>query len=372
MLYTCSSTIRSYAATAENKQALPGAGGQANNGRKGSPCIGPFRKDAVHTLLDVEGRGIVRHIWCTIPPGNVVAMRNVIIRMYWDNQTIPSVEAPLGDFFGVAHGRQRNLATDYVGMQDARGFNCWIPMPFRERARITIENDAGFDIELLFYQVDFTLGDELDEETGYFHAQFRRRNPCPMHEDYVLLDGVRGQGVYLGSVIGVRSLLQDGTWFGEGEVKFYIDDDAEYPTICGTGLEDYMGSAWGLREVVTSQQGAPLLDPDHALYSLYRFHGKDPIYFRHALKATLQQIGYGPIAAVRNAYGDKAVIHSAHGNNDHNGTCMFERSDDICSVAYWYQLLPTAPFPPLPGRDERTRDLATEAEAGPKRMDAGE
>ncbi|WP_217594709.1 glycoside hydrolase family 172 protein [Cohnella sp. GbtcB17] len=367
MLYSCPTNIRSYAATAENPTAARGAGGQANNGRKGSAAIGPFKANAVQTLLDVSGTGIVRHIWCTIPPGNVQAMRNLIVRMYWDGQTHASVEAPLGDFFGVAHGRQRNMMSDYVSMQDERGFNCWIPMPFRTHARITIENDSGMDIDLLFYQVDFTLGDKLDEDAGYFHAQFRRSNLCPLYEDYTIVDGINGSGVYLGTVIGVRSILQEKTWFGEGEVKFFIDDDDRYPTICGTGLEDYMGSAWGLREVNTPQQGAPMVDYPNALFSIYRFHGKDPIYFRDSLKVTVQQIGYGPRESAKLGYGEDAVCYPAAGAPAEN--CLFERSDDYCSVAYWYQTLPSAPFPTLPDREARSADLMVDKEDGPKRAD---
>lgn len=157
-----------------------------------------------HILLDTEGPGIIRHVWCTLPPGNVQHMRNLIVRIYWDNQEFPSVEVPIGDFFGVAHGRQRHIVTECVTMQSGKGFNCWIPMPFQSRARITIENDALTEVSLFFYQIDFTLDDEVNEDMGYFHAQFRRVNPNPMNEDYTVLDGVKGKGVYLGTILGVR------------------------------------------------------------------------------------------------------------------------------------------------------------------------
>ncbi|SFI36225.1 Protein of unknown function [Paenibacillus sp. UNC496MF] len=369
MLYSCPTHVRSYAATAENQTAARGAGGQANNGRKGSACIHPFKAGAVQTLLDAEGPGIVRHIWCTVPPGNPAVMRNLIIRMYWDGQETPSVEVPLGDFFGVAHGRQRCLVTDYVTMQSGKGFNCWIPMPFRKRARITVENDAGFDVDMLFYQVDFTRGDRLDEDAGYFHAQFRRQNPCPLYEDFVILDGIEGPGVYLGTVIGVRSILQAKTWFGEGELKFFIDEDETHPTICGTGLEDYVGSAWGLQEVVTPEQGAPLVEYEKTLFSMYRFHGKDPIYFRESLKATLQQLGFGPRESSDAFYGERSVCYPAPGVPEDSENCLFERSDDVCSVAYWYQTRPTKPFPALPDREARTADLLEDGEKGPERAD---
>jgi hypothetical protein len=241
-------------------------------------------------------------------------------------------------------------------MQSGKGLNCWIPMPYKKHAKITIENDSEKDVSMLFYQIDFTQGDQLDDDTGYFHANFRRMNPCPMHEDYVILDQVEGRGVYLGTVIGIRSLFKD-TWYGEGEVKFYIDEDEVYPTICGTGLEDYVGSAWGLDEVLTPHQGAPLIDNENGLYSMYRFHTKDPIYFQTSLKVTLQQIGWGSREAARNHYGDKFVGYRCHGDTEDSPNCIFERSDDISSVAYWYQGLPTVPFMKLPDRNSRIGDL---------------
>ncbi len=367
MLYQLKS-LKSRSASAENPRAKAGGGGIANGGRKGSPCIWPFKTGETHVLLDTPGPGIIRHIWCTIPPGNVLHMRNIILRMYWDDQKHPSVEVPLGDFFGVSHGRQRNLITEFVAMQDAKGFNCWIPMPFKKRALITVENDSGSDVSMFFYQIDFTLGDHIDEDTGYFHAQFRRSNPCPMHTDYTILDGVSGRGVYLGTVIGVRSLFRDA-WWGEGEVKFFIDDDDAYPTICGTGTEDYMGSAWGLGEIITPYQGCPLAVDESGLYSIYRFHAKDPIYFQKRLKVTVQQIGFGEEKLARDFYKDDFVRYPAAGAKPDATTCYFDRSDDYSSVAYWYQTLPTVPFPKLPDREARSANLLDHKESGPKRAD---
>ncbi|MFC5466567.1 glycoside hydrolase family 172 protein [Lederbergia graminis] len=348
--------IQSRAATSENTQAEKGAGGKTNNGRKGSPCIENFKAGETHILLDTEGPGMVRHIWCTLTPGNIFYMRNVIIRMYWDNQEHPSVEVPIGDFFGIAHGRQKNMVTEYVSMQDGKGFNCWIPMPFKTNARITVENDGDEDIPLFFYQIDFTLGDKYDENTGYFHAQFRRSNPCPMHEDYTILDGVKGKGVYLGTVLGIRSLFNDA-WWGEGEVKFFLDGDSTYPTICGTGAEDYMGSAWGLDEIITPFQGAPLVDKENGLYSIYRFHIKDPIYFQEDIKVTVQQIGYGLNEPAIKHYGKDFVNYRAMGTPEGSNVSYFERSDDYCSTAYWYQTIPSMRFPTLPNREQRSADL---------------
>ncbi|QHT60183.1 DUF2961 domain-containing protein [Paenibacillus lycopersici] len=360
---------KSRAFTAENKTGAAGSGGQSNRGRKGSPCLEGFRKGETVELLRCDGPGVIRHIWMTIPPGNVDHMRNVILRMYWDDQTHPSVEAPIGDFFGIAHGRQKTMLSDCVTMQAGKGLNCWIPMPFRKNAVVTVENDSDSDVRLLFYQIDATIGDELDVSAGYFHARFRRSNPCPMHEDFVIADGIEGKGVYLGTTLGVRSLEND-SWWGEGEVKFYIDGDGEYPTICGTGAEDYMGSAWGLEEVLTPYQGAPLVDGKLGLYSIYRFHVRDPIYFERSLKVTVQQMGYGNKEQARRHYGDGQFVHyRAAGSTDEAEDCYFERSDDYCAVAYWYQTLPTVPFGRFPDRSERSADLKPSDAEGPKRTD---
>lgn len=356
MLYDLNTHLVSRAATAENPQAAVGAGGTTGRGRKGSPCIEPLAVGETATLLDVRGRGVIRHIWCTIPADSD-HLRNVIVRMYWDDSPHPSVEVPIGDFFGVAHGMTAPMESECVSMQEGRGFNSWIPMPFRESARITVENDAGSDVPLLFYQVDFTLGDDL-ARAGYFHARFARTNPCPLGQDYVILDDVQGPGVYLGTVLGIRNLFPYlDEWWGEGEVKFFIDEDDEYPTICGTGTEDYIGSAWGTGVVCTPYQGAPLIDDRVGLYSLYRFHVKDPIYFSKSLKVTIQQIGAGSKTRALEAYGDAAAVRRAVGTTDDSDLGLFDRSDDYSSVAYWYQATPGHSPQSLPTRSQRTAGL---------------
>lgn len=347
--------LESRSVTAENPSAEPGQGGKSNGGRKGNPCIEPLRAGETHVLLHQVGTGMIRKIWCTIPADNPLHLRNIIIRMYWDEQDIPSVEVPLGDFFGIAHGRQVRMVTPFVGMQDGRGFNCFIPMPFKKEVRITVENDSDVDVKMFFYQIDFTLGDEFGSNTGYFHAQFRRKNPCGLKEDYVVLDDISGRGVYLGTVLGIRNLyfshLQE--WWGEGEVKYYIDNDDKYPTICGTGLEDYIGSGWGTEQTCTPYQGVPLLDVAGGFYSLYRFHNYDPVYFQNSIKVSVQQLGSGQREWAREFYGKQGGYYKAAGCGKNSSICLFERNDDYCSVAYWYQELPTKQFPTLPARSER-------------------
>lgn len=328
--------VVSRAITWENRTGAVGAGGKEKDGRKGSPAIPRIKNGETITLMDVDGPGVIRHIWITIPDRSPAAMRNMILRMYWDGSEVPSVETPMGDFFGVAHGRTVELTNAYTTMTLGRGFNCFFPMPFGSHAKVTIENDMpdGKDMTPFFFQIDYELRTQLPPNTGRFHVQFRRENPTTEKRDFVILDGAEGPGFFLGCVIGVRPL--SGHWWGEGEMKFYMDGDTDFPTICGTGSEDYFCAAWGMGLYQTPYHGCPLYtDPDvtypHRLISMYRFHEKDPVYFQKSFKATMQQIGW------------------------HNG--LFERSDDWSSVAFWYQLKPSTRMPPFPDREARTANI---------------
>lgn len=343
----------------ENRTGAKGAGGQAGNGRKGSPAISPLAAGETVTLAEMEGPGCVRHIWITTPPDLPLQDRNLILRFYWDGQAQPSVECPLGDFFGIAHGRRRPFSSALTSMPEGRGLSCFYAMPFRRHCRITAENDSGEDIRHLFYQVDYTVGDSLDADTGYFHAQFRRQNPTVLKEDYVLLDGVEGRGRFLGCVVGVRTL--DQHWWGEGEFKFYLDADTDFPTICGTGAEDYVCSAWGLGAHQTPYHGCPLyargaekgLD---ALVSFYRWHILDPIWFHRNLRVTVQQMGGAGVEEIR-ARVERGELEVPTPFTEGQTFTLFERQDDFSSAAFWYQPLPTAPFPALPDRALRSVGL---------------
>lgn len=342
--------VSSRAITWENRTGARGAGGQAKGGRKGSPSVPVVKAGETATLMDVQGCGVIRHIWLTVrifrdePLYTAEALRNLIIRMYWDGSEVPSVEAPLGDFFGVAHGRTASMANIYTMALLGRGFNSYFPMPFRKQARITITNDlpSKREVRSVYFQIDYELHPSLPANTGYFHALFRRQNPTVQKQDYVLLDTAEGPGFYVGCTLGIRPL--EPRWWGEGEMKMYIDGDREFPTICGTGTEDYFLAAWSLTPYQTPYAGCVFaLPPDdkasgirHKLVSLYRFHEKDPVYFEKDLKVTIQQMGLDE---------EKRKV---------------ERSDDVCSVAYWYQARPNAQRPPLPdaaARSEAVLDL---------------
>ncbi len=329
--------------SAENPSGQKGQGGRATEGTgaraardlgrgwKVSPCI-RLQPGEVRTLADVEGPGAVQQIWMT-PAGNT---RFLILRMYWDGAQDPAVECPLGDFFASGWGTYAHVNSLAVCVNPRNGFNCYWQMPFRQSCRITVENLAGEDATL-FYQINYTLTD-VPDDAAYFHAQFRRSNPLPYREVYTILDGVEGQGHYVGTYMAWGS--NNAGWWGEGEIKFYLDGDEEFPTICGTGTEDYFCGAWGFAvdgeyaEFSTPYAGMPqVIRPDghgrsQQRFGLYRWHIPDPVRFKQDLRVTIQALGW------------------------RNGGRYLPLQDDIASVAYWYQAPPAAPFPELPSKDE--------------------
>ena len=249
-------------------------------------------------LADVAGPGVVRRIWLTVP-GRVDTLRGWVVRLYWDGQDWPSVEAPLQDFFGLPFARQAPFESALFSNPEGRSFNCVVPMPFRKRALVTITNESPTEA-MLFYDVDVTLGDALAADIGYFHARYRRENPTTAKRDFEVLPRVEGRGRYLGANVGIRTTdHQRPLWFGEGELKVYLDDDREWPTLVGTGTEDLVGSAWGLGRFDHLYQGAPLTEEKDGVWGFYRYHVPDPVYFTKAIRVTLQQIAGGSVAQLR-------------------------------------------------------------------------
>ncbi len=338
------SSARTRSISAENFTGEKGKAGMATEGT-GAGCarelgqggeISPsvrIESGETFTLADIDGPGAVQHIWMT-PTG---AWRFSILRLYWDDAETPAVECPVGDFFACGWGRYAPLSSLAVCVNPGSAFNCYWEMPFRKRCRMTLTNIAA-DPMTLYYQIDYTLTD-VPENAAYFHAQFRRVNPLPYREVYTLLDGVRGQGHYVGTYLAWG--VNNTGWWGEGEIKFYLDGDREFPTICGTGTEDYFCGSYNFenrethqyQEFTTPYAGlSQVIRPD-GLYSsqtrfgLYRWHIMDPIRFEQDLRVTIQALGW------------------------RSGGRYLPLQDDIASVAYWYQTLPTAPFPPLPDKD---------------------
>ena len=354
MIYRLSS-LQSRSTSAENPEGRQSGGGTVANGLKGSPAIKDFRPGATAILLDQSGPGCIRHIWMTSHDRSPEVLRNLILRMFWEGAAEPSVEAPLGDFFGVAHGATAAYQSAFLNMQEGRGFNCYFPMPFGTHRRITVSNESEQAVDWLFYQIDFTLGDAVGPEDGRFHARFRRENPCPLSRDFTIVETGGGRGIYLGCVLGVRPLTLG--WWGEGEVKIYLDDDTLYPTICGTGTEDYIGAAWGLAEHAALYQGAPL--HRHDFTSIYRLHGPDPVYFQHRLQVTLQQMGCDLRENVLPRYGAELVFTPKNHPRRPQSDGFYLRSDDWCATAYWYQWPLSEGSPLFPDRAARSANLWT-------------
>ncbi|HOM72727.1 MAG TPA: DUF2961 domain-containing protein, partial [Armatimonadota bacterium] len=265
--------------------------------------------------------GVIRHIWITVDPK---FYRDCILRMFWDGEDSPSVEVPLGDFFCNGHALRCNINSIPIAVNPSGGFNSFWPMPFRKSARIELENQGKNVINQFYYQVNYEL-DEVPDNAAYFHAQWRRAVTPIEAPQHVILDGVKGKGHYVGTYLAWTQ-LSDG-WWGEGEIKFFMDGDKEFPTICGTGTEDYFGGAWGFEDTFsTAFLGYPLWvrEPGQVpKHGLYRWHIPDPIRFEKELKVTIQALGWWP-----------------------NGKFQ-PLQDDIASVAYWYQTEPHASFPEL-------------------------
>jgi D-arabinan exo alpha-(1,3)/(1,5)-arabinofuranosidase (non-reducing end) len=307
-------------------------------GWKVSPYI-TIQPGETAVLADIAGAGAIQQIWMT-PTGH---WRHSILRIYWDASPTPSIECPVGDFFACGWNRYAQVSSLAVCVNPGSAFNCYWEMPFRKACRITMSNLADTQM-ILYYQINYALT-EVPDDAAYFHAQFRRVNPLPYKEVHTILDGVRGRGHYVGTYIAWG--VNNAGWWGEGEVKFYLDGDRDFPTICGTGTEDYFCGSYnfdvgrengGYREFTTPYAGlAQVIRPDglydsQTRFGMYRWHIVDPIRFKSDLRVTIQALGW-------------------RSDPRRGGAKFLPLQDDIASVAYWYQTLPAAPFPPLPGRD---------------------
>ncbi len=338
------SRAKSRSISAENVSGKKGTGAMATDGTgahaarelgqgwKVSPSI-RIQAGQKCVLADVADQGAIQQIWMT----HTGHRRDCILRIYWDGQEQPSVECPIGDFFASGWGEYGQVSSLAVCVNPKSGLNCYWEMPFRERALITVENRADTEM-VLYYQINYTLT-EVPEQCAYFHAQFRRTNPLPYKQVYTIVDEVKGWGQYVGTYMawGVNNC----GWWGEGEIKFYLDGDGNLPTVCGTGTEDYFCGSYdfdlgpengGYREFTTPYAGLQVIRPDglyasQQRFGMYRWHIVDPIRFEQDLRVTIQALGW------------------------RSGRRYLPLQDDIASVAYWYQTLPTPSFPPLPDQD---------------------
>lgn len=285
------------------------------------------------TIAEMEGPGAIQHIWMT-PTGN---WRHTILRVYWDGEKEPSIEVPVGDFFGMGWGEYAPLNSLPIQVNPGSSFNSFFVMPFRKNCKITMEN-MGAEKMNVFYQVDYTLT-EVPDDAAYFHAQFRRSNPTE-NSLFTLVDGIKGKGHYVGTYLAWQ--VNNRGWWGEGEVKFYMDGDKDYPTIAGTGTEDYFLGSYNFENKKTREYEAystayaglhQIIRPDglyesQQRFGMYRWHIMDPIRFEKELKVTVQDLGW---------------------MSDHR---YLPQKSDVAAVTYWYQIEPHNPFPTLPSKNE--------------------
>jgi hypothetical protein len=319
----------------ENPTGAPGEGGKtASNlgpGRKGMPAKFIQPGQTVQ-LGDIEGPGTIRHLWMTTM-GDPAMYRSLVLRAWWEGQAHPSIECPLGDLFGCAHGKIKPYQSAVHSIGPSAGLNLWLPMPFAKRAKLTLANE-GSKAAILFYQLTYTLGDKHPADVGRLHVLFRRENPTSEKKDFEILPLRKNPGRYVGVVLGIRN-LNPFQWWGEGELKVYMDGDTKFPTIVGTGSEDYVGLSWGMQLAQYMYHGCSLNEKDFV--SAYRWHLADPIAWQKEARITIQQIaGRMPVG-------------------------LAETQDDWSCATFWYEPVPSAALPAMPDVKARTADLGSNA-----------
>ena len=367
-LYTVPAGVATRWASPENFSAAKGAAGAGNAGRKGSACF-PLAAGESRVLADVQGvAGMVRRIWVTISDRSPRMLRGLRLDGYWDGAATPAISAPLGDFFGVSLGRIVPFQSALFTSPEGRSFTSYLPMPFRAGMKLVVTNESGTDLGMLFYDVDLTLGDVHGPDAMYLHACWRRERPTTLQRDYEILPKISGRGRFLGANLGV--IADQGryfkSWWGEGEVKVYLDGDADLPTLSGTGTEDYIGTGWGQGAYSHLYQGCPLADQERMQYGFYRYHLPDPVYFAEDARVTIQQIGcWDPEAKQQMHYLGDPVYLAGPGlqpldlskDSGANSWGLFERQDDWSSCAYLYLNRPDNTLPPLAPAEERMTGL---------------
>jgi len=365
-------------ASFENPTSNKGSGGQENKGAKGH-AFDEVPAQSSKVMLDYKGAGIVERIWLTVNERSPVMLRSVRLEMYWDGARTAAVSAPLGDFFGIGLGRRVPFESEFFSDPEGRSFNCHIPMPFNTAARVVIINESKTPVTL-FYDIDLTTVEKHDKPVFYFHSYWNRENKTKLGRDFVVLPSVSGKGRFLGMNVGViADSIYESSWWGEGEVKMFLDGDSEFPTLIGTGTEDYIGTAWGQGMYAHRYSGCPLADAKNKQWSFYRYHVPDPVYFKTQCKVTFQQIGGEGTDFVRRLKKKGAVVKpvSVAGKQFHKllemnpvpdildrdfpqGWTNYYREDDVSATAYFYLDKPSNELPPIGELRLRTSNLLVE------------
>lgn len=365
-LFVMPADVRTRWASPENPTAAPGAGGKEKGGRKGRPCFRVRAGESVVLAQAENTSGVIRRIWSTFDPRGPKMLRGVKLEFFWDGAERPAISAPIGDFFGMGLGEAVAFQSVYFSNPEARSFNCCLPMPFRRGMKIVLTNETDRDIGSFYYDVNFTVGDPLPPDALYLHSHWRRENPTKLQQDYEILPLVRGRGRYLGCNIGVIADRKRyaRAWWGEGEVKVYLDGDRELPTLCGTGTEDYIGTAWGQGRYDHLYQGCHFADKETMRYCFYRYHGPDPIWFRQDIRVTIHQIGcWSPDCLWELMKSEEPIHHAAPGMpvvdwaSNRRSYGLFERQDDWSSCSYFYLGEPANELPAIAPVEQRIAGL---------------
>lgn len=366
-------------ASPENSTAARGAGGRENKGAKGH-AFETIPAGKSHVLADIKGAGIIDRMWITINDRSPEMLRSLRLDIHWDGQATPAVSVPLGDFFGGGAGALAPMETELVASPEGRSFVSYIPMPFRAGARIVVTNESASELSLIFYDINFRALDRQPHDALYFHAFWSRDRATSLGNAFKILPRVKGRGRFLGTMVTVLTDPAYGkTWWGEGEAKIYLDGDGEYPSLVGTGTEDYVGTGWGQGAYINRFQGAPVADETQGRWSFYRFHVPDPIFFDTDIQVELQQIGGAPKAEVLrmlNAGVRLIPITVDPGRRTNfrqllasdpparlnepdlpDGWTNFYRSDDVSAIAYFYFDRPSSSLPAIAPVAERIAAL---------------
>ena len=361
----------------ENITGAPGSGGMENGGAKGHACDS-ISAGATKTLLKMDGPGIINRMWITISDRSPEMLRSLVINMYWDNEEKPAVSVPFGDFFGIGLGKTAVYENALFANPEGRSFNCFIQMPFKKAARIELVNESDNDLPMVFYDINLQLLKNWDDSFLYFHSYWQRDTATLLAEDFEILPPISGKGRFLGSNICINANpLYKDYWWGEGEVKIYLNGDNEFPTLIGTGTEDYIGTAWGQGQFFNKYNGSLIADSKNLQWAFYRYHIIDPVYFKTDCRVTIQQIGGSVKDDVIELQKLKidlipVTIHQAPkmihiyikdsiadlANPDFpNAWTNFYRSDDVAATAYFYLDSPRNDLPGIQDVEMRTRKL---------------
>lgn len=355
----------------ENPNGVKGNGGKTNKTAKGN-AFEFMEPGETKNLLDIKGEGSIQRIWLTIDH-SALKLRSLRLQFFWDGSSKPAVDVPLGDFFVYNLGKQVAFETALFSSGEGRSYNCYIPMPFKKGAKVLLINEGKERVKL-YYDIDFLLH-KLPSNALYFHAYWNRQQSAQLGDDYILLPKVEGKGRFLGISVGLNTdTSYSKSWWGEGEVKMYLDGDSKYPTINGTGAEDYIGSAWGLGTFVNQYQGCTIANDSTGQFCFYRWHIPDAIYFNKDIRVAIQQIGGWMKADMKKLFQRGANFKAVTVDGPRfvrlldlekpplltdpdfpEGWVNFYRIDDYSSVSYFYLDKPASSLPPLPSLDVRIK-----------------